>query len=1117
MKIRPVLAGLLFLAGSLAPFPAPCSTDSAYQGTPVPKSRQLDTTAGQGPDQIPAELMAGSYAGTVSACLEIIERSPSEVSAYSWLCQALEQEAEPARSAATLDATRRLTRLASDHPGNAFHQYGLGLLYKMQRDFTLARQHLRDSILLGPFWQACEELANCYESKADINETTDFLRATLKLFPSNPFLLEALGLCHFYSSEYSEALAALEKARTIFHDRRDKRAEGKCLANLSDVHTYSNDYPGALEKAEAGLRLAVEAGDKILESECRETCAFVWIDLGNDQKGYDLCRQALALSRETACRKLEILCLRTMGVINLERGNLAMADKLLTLALEYYRRKDILRSQAVCLYWLTIVHKDKGDYSRAMADAMEALGISRRIGFKTSEAFNLTALGDIHLSFGNYERALEYNEEALGVAERYVGKWSREECLNTIGFVYAELHDFAKALEYFKAAYDYIEHIGHRREEASCLYNIGFACLRLGDLRSASEFFTKSLAEANRTGKKIIQVHNYNRLGDLYRQQGEWEESRRAYDRAQAIGGEIGQLNVIWETYAGLGALLAAQKQLEPAIVNYKKAIGIIEDLRVQLLLREYSAGFFESKVPIYEALINLLFERQEAEPSATTLEECLYYAEKAKARSFLDDLQKARIDFGALSQEETEELKIISLRISRLSAELSNVLPGLEAQADLRDKLDKAEDDFQAFIETAKAKNSVYATAAYREPRRLSEIRERLLDNETGLIEYFLAGDYLYTFVVTADGFSVHRLTAPESQDTLQLAKNYIQLVSSKRITCSDAAPAGRRLYKALLGAVTKDCRAGLKNLIIIPDRTLNYLPFETLVPDEGEKMGPAGTHFLLEDYRISYAPSASTLVSILERGERPEARMDLLSVGDPIMNGFDESRGGEKSGRDVLLEYYRGRRFVLQPLDFASQEMESISRLVARNFRTILSRGEATEERLKALDLAGFKILHFATHSLLDENAASRSALVLTRDFRSVEDGFLQAGEIYNLKLNADLVVLSACQTARGKTGKGEGIQGLGRAFFCAGSKSVVASLWNINDRSTAHFMKLFYGCLAEGKTVQEAIRLAKIKMCRSGDSQPYRWAAFVLIGQGNARIPLRKASFWSRVLHF
>ncbi len=303
------------------------------------------------------------------------------------------------------------------------------------------------------------------------------------------------------------------------------------------------------------------------------------------------------------------------------------------------------------------------------------------------------------------------------------------------------------------------------------------------------------------------------------------------------------------------------------------------------------------------------------------------------------------------------------------------------------------------------------------------------------------------------------------------------------------------------------------------MPDGTLNYLPFETLVSNGAEAAGKngKGVRYLLEDFRITYAPSASTLASILERGRRPEAAADLLAVGDPVARGLEGAAAGEKPGKDILLEYYRGRRFALQPLKFASEEMKSIAGLVAPESRRVVSRGEATEARVKGLDLAGYKVLHFATHSLLDENAAGRSALVMTRDGSSDEDGFLQAAEIYNIRLNADLVVLSACQTARGKPGKGEGIQGLARAFFCAGSKAVVASLWNINDRTTAAFMKVFYGRLAEGKTVDEALRLAKIEMCRSGRCQPYHWAAFVLIGAGDSGIRLHPASLWSRLFHF
>jgi CHAT domain-containing protein/Tfp pilus assembly protein PilF len=1115
MKKKAVLAGLAFLTASLTTFPALWSMASAYRGA-APGWKQAEGVFGRGPDFIPAALKARKYAEVILACLESIERNPADEQAYFWLNQALEQQEESAGSSAILQVIGRLDHLARDHPDHAHVSYGLGMLHKMQKNFPLARRYFKDAISRGAaFWPVFEEYVTGYQTKNDIDEIAGYLRTLLDRRPSDAFLLQAVGLIQYYSSRFPDALTALEKARAIWHEGGDGVAEGRCLVILSEVLTYSNDYPGALETARQALQKALENGDKWLESRSRESLAFIWHDMGDIAKAEENCRQALALSREIGHRKLESLCMCAMGVIELDRGNLAEAEDLLTRAAEYHRKNGGLRSHAVCLYWRTIVHRQKGDYSRAMSDAKAALEISRRIDFKTSEAFDLTEIGNIHLALGDYERALEFNKEALGLTENPIGKWSREECLNTIGYVYAELEDFGKALEYFQAAYEYIEHIGHRREEARCLYNIGYACFKLGDVPRASEFFKKSLDAADAAGKKIIQVNNYNRLGDLYRLQGAWDKAGTAYGRAQAIGVEIGQPSVIWETCAGLGALQASQKKYEPAIANYKKAIGIIEDLRVQLLLRDYSAGFFESKIPIYEALVNLLFEKEEADPSPEGLAECFAYVEKARARSFLDDLQKTKIDFGALSREENEELETISRRISRHSAGLTNASLGPEARAELRDELEKAKDDFQAFIETAKAKNSVYINAAYRDPRRLSEIRERLLDKETGLIEYFVAGDYLCTFVVTVDGFSVHRLPPRESRDALQLAQDYIRLVSSREIANSDVAPAGRRLYEALLGPVVRKRLNGLKNLIIVPDRALNYLPFETLVTDEGGKTGPAGFRFLLEDYRISYAPSASTLVSILDRGERPEAGMDLLSVGSPLMSGLVEEAGEAKSGENILLEYYRGRRFALQPLEFASREMSSISRRVAREYRSILSRGQATEDRVKAADLAGFKILHFATHSLLDENAAGRSALVLAREAGSIEDGFLQAGEIYNLKLNADLVVLSACQTARGKMGKGEGVQGLARAFFCAGSKSVLASLWNINDRSTATFMKLFYGGLAGGKTVQEALRLAKVEMCRSGNNRPYYWAAFVLIGKGNFGIPLHPASFWSRIL--
>ncbi len=1065
-----------------------------------------------------ADLKAGRNAEAVSRCFGIIERTPADVAAYAWLFQGLEETPAPAGPAAVLAAARRMERLVREHPENAYYHYGSGVICRIQHEPAQASEHLKKSVSLGAdFMDVYGELVNGYVTRQDIDDTAAFLGARLELRPDDPFLHQSIGLVHYYSSEYQAARASLEKALALFRKRGARGDEGRCLLNLSDVFTYLNDYPAALREAQTAFRISREIKDDKLEIQSLERSAFVWTDLGKDVRACEDCGRALALARETACRRLEVLCLRTWGVIFLEKGDLAKAQGHLSEALAYYRRTSALRSQDICLYWLTILYEDKGDYSKAMACAEDALRISRQIGFKTGEAFHLTTIGDIYLALGNYERALEFNKNALRVADRYIGKWSREECLNTIGFVYIELQDHARALAYFKEALAYIRRIGHRREEARCLYNIGFAYFKLGDLPNALEFFTQSRSAAGLAGKKVIQAQISNRLGDLYREMGSWDRSKDSYGRAQAVGREIGQPNAIWEAYAGLGALFAARKEFPLAIESYKSAVGIIEDLRVQLLLREYSSGFFKSKVPIYEALIDLLFEEFERSRSAGILEECLYYAEKAKARSFLDDLQRARIDSSALPRVKGDELEQISGKISHLSAELNDGSLAAADRAQLQEQLAKAEDDYQLFTESARAENPEYSRAVSSEPCRLPEIRSKLLNAETGIVEYFVGEENIYVFFITAGDLSVRRIAPPESGRTLRLVGNYIGLLSSRGITNEDVLPAGRKLYDALIGAAGQARLSGMRNLIFIPDRALYYLPFETLVSGASSGPGRASCRFLLEDHGISYAPSASTLVSILGRPERPEAAADLLSIGSPSLGPTGDKEGAAGPGKDLLSEYYLEKRFVLHPLEYASREMEAISRLVAPASRRIVAGAEATEERVKKLPLSGYRILHFATHSLLDEMVASRSALALSADAGSGEDGFLQAREIYSLKLNADMVVLSACQTAGGKMERGEGIQGLSRAFLCSGSRSVVASLWNVNDASTSYFMKTFYGFLTDGRTKQESLRLTKIKMCRSRDWRPCHWAAFVLIGEGDAVIPLHRSSIWARLLHF
>ena len=1070
-----------------------------------------------GQDPFEVRIKPGRREESVSDSLRAFERDPASVFAFKRLLWILEQTGSPSVEAAVPNVVRVFERSVAAYPGNPRFHYGLGVARMKQGDFDRARAEFEASILAGAeFWEVFEDLANAYLSEADIQETSAFFRARLERNAMDPFLHQAVGLLHYYSSEYHEAFASLEKAREIFRAKGIRSGEAQCLLNLSDVFTYLNDYPGALERASEALRLARALGDKPLEVLSLERQAFVWADLGKDSQAYDTCTLALALSRGLAGQKLEILCLRTLGVLLLNRGDLRGAEEHLSGALSYYRATRDLRSQDICLYWLTLLLRNRGEYARAMDCAREALGISRSIGFKTGEAFHLTTIGDIHLSLGNYERALEFNKEALVIAERYIGKWSKEECLNTIGSVYMELQDYGRALSSFAEALGYIEKIGHRREEPRCLYNLGFAYFKLGDLGNAAACFERSLSAADRGRNRIVGASVQNRLGDLYRRQGLWDKSEAAYDLAAAAGRAIGHPAVIWEAAAGLGALSAARNDIPRAIGYYKDAIAVIEDLRIQLLLREQSSGFFQSKISIYEALVNLLYEAYQARPEEAILEDCLFYAEKAKARSFLDDLQKAGVAARVLPREMGLQLERISSDVSRLSSELSGGLTAEEDRGEIRRRLERAEDDYEILLAKAGAESPGNPLAVSNEPRRLPEIRRTLLDGRTGLIEYFVGDESLFVFIVTRDRLAVERLAAPESKRTLRLAADFVRLLSSREIIDTDVLPAGRRLYDALIGPADKGSLAGLENLIIVPDRSLHYLPFEALVPPRGAGPGSGRFRFLMEDYGLSYAPSASTLVSILAREKPAGAGQDLLAIGDPVPGSGRGGPGGPAHGQNVLFEYYRDRRFAFFPLRFASREIGAIAGLIDPGFRRTVTRADATEDRVKRNSLEDYKVLHFATHSLLDEQVAAHSALVLTQDRGSGEDGFLQAREIYGLRLKADLVVLSACQTAAGKMEKGEGIQGLARAFFCAGSRSVVASLWNVNDASTARFMRTYYEYLTRGRTKQEALRLTKIKMSRLRGSRPFHWAAFILIGEGGAGVPLHPSPWWRRLFH-
>jgi len=257
----------------------------------------------------------------------------------------------------------------------------------------------------------------------------------------------------------------------------------------------------------------------------------------------------------------------------------------------------------------------------------------------------------------------------------------------------------------------------------------------------------------------------------------------------------------------------------------------------------------------------------------------------------------------------------------------------------------------------------------------------------------------------------------------------------------------------------------------VIVPHGILYALPFEVLAGADGRR--------LIERFPISYAASASSLAFLRSEPAVPHPAATLVAVGNP-------------AGR-------------LSPLPYSAAELHAVAALFGRHAR-VLEGADATEGRVRDETRGGARMLHFATHGAIDEAVPDRSGLLLTAR-PPAEDGLLQTREIYGMRMDADLVTLSACQTALGRNVTGEGVIGLTRAFYYAGARSVVASLWDVDDRSTALLMQRFYAQLGAGQPIDVALQRAKLSMLResAATAAPFYWAAFIASGRATVAVEL------------
>jgi CHAT domain-containing protein len=887
----------------------------------------------------------------------------------------------------------------------------------------------------------------------------------------------------------------------------DKRAYAETLNDAGEFYYLKGDLLKASKYFKASLGLFREVGDRAGEARSLLLNGYVSSSTGGQEEAAARFNEALGLARATGDRAGEALALAAMGV----------------------------------------VHSLRGEGQAALDLQLEVARIFHVIGDRLSEALALNGVGQAYDDLNEKQIALDKYGQALKLFQAGGNLDRATVAVYQIGKVYASLGDSGQALTYFQRCVGLSRAAGRSRMEAYALNEVAAVYAARGAREKALDQYGRILRFHRAGGDLRGETMTLNKVGDFYLSLGEKRKSLDYYRRALSVSRDSGDRELELSTLYSVASAERDCDDLSGAVSHVEQSIKTIEELRTNIAGADLRSSYFAAVHKHYRLYIDLLMRLERLQPGGGFAAAALQASETARARSLLEILGEARADLRGdaaphLLERERELQQLLrtqALYRMELSASTRTQAEAAEAESELR----RLTAEYKALQAQLREQTPRYKTLTQPRPLTLAEMQAELRGGDTILLEYALGDERSFLWAVTNDSLASYELPArPVLEEAARAVHKSItarQPVEGEsgaeyqaRVAAADSAfrEQAQALSNMLLGPV-----AGLlgdKRLVIVSEGMLQYIPFDALPAPAPPGRAPSNpgdeSTPLVSRHETVSLPSLSTLAEIRREGPRAAPAEGLVAVlADPVFtNNDDRVRGSEATvaaapqGAQAepvvraLREFDRqtGKRGLLR-LAHSSDEAAAIlasapagTSMAAKDFAA--NRDTATSQLL-----GRYRIVHFATHGIINGEHPELSGIVLsmvTRD-GAREDGFLQLHDIYNLKLSADLVVLSACETGLGKDVRGEGLVGLTRGFMYAGAKSVVASLWKVDDRATAEFMGHFYkALLRDGMPPSAALRSAKesIRQQRQWRA-PYFWGGFVLQGEYRERIQVNEQS--------
>ena len=878
--------------------------------------------------------------------------------------------------------------------------------------------------------------------------------------------LNVRGLLAWDQGNYGQAIADFRKAGELARAGGDKKLEGASLNNLSLVFDEQGEYDTSLSQYRKVLELYRGADFARGVGDTLGNIGGVHLLLGQFREALSYYQQALEISRQLKSKASMSQDHGNIGLCLLGLGEIATAlthfDQATELAMQAGMRQDQE-------YWLRAKGNglvQQGQYGAALRSYRAALAIYESVGAQAEFLEALHDSGRLHLLLGDAVSAERDFKRALEMAQSLGFDRGVTRSLISLGDVACRRTQFADARARYEQARQRAAEAGQQHTLALSLLRLARVHRSLQLLDSAAAQTHQALVIARRIGAPGLEGEALFSQAEVGRLQGRYGPALTDYAAAERAMARIGDPDLLWQIQFGRARAQGARGNDSAAIASLEAAIRVIEGVRGQLEEPRFRSGYADDKYQVYLELLRLQLKQGQADAAFST-------AERLRARSFVEQLG-GRVSVPLSASERRREMELRE-RVRKLQQPLDDTNEAGAAAYPERalnrfsQELQHAEKESAAFVDDhARVRGARGAAAS------VASIQRRLSPGQA-LLEYVVGPEHVVAFVITPQDLSVTTLHVGEASLTARVAllRDLIRQPGDDRWR-KPAARLAAELFEPLERARWLE---SVTDLYVVPHGVLTYVPFGLL-----PRSASGSDDLLIDRYTVAYLPAAAAL--LIEPSDPVDSR-SLLAVA-PARSG----------------------------LRHAPEEARAIDALFRPNARMLIG-GEATESRFKELS-GDYRVLHLATHGYFNKASPLLSGLELEPDDH--DDGMLRVHEILDLPLQADLVTLSACDTALGsgyfaELPAGDEFVALNRAFLAAGSASVMATLWQVDDRASVSLMRQFYSRLRDGgggRDAATALASAQRALRRSSQlGHPYYWAAYVVVGQTHSRVEVAERS--------